>query len=69
MVEDDGLGVLRAPVLVENLGAVGGGDEGHGCLLNGREIWGSAAWFAAAEACLGQTFFPDNPHKEVQDVR
>jgi hypothetical protein len=43
--------------------------KGMGCLLNGREIRGSAAWFAAAEACLGQTFFPDNPHKEVQDVR
>jgi hypothetical protein len=30
VVEDDGLGVLGAPVLVEDLGAVGGGDEVHG---------------------------------------
>ena len=45
MVTDHRLGVFRTPVLVEDLGLIDGGDEGHDSVAGG--LWG----LAVSQAC------------------
>jgi hypothetical protein len=54
MVEDDRLGVLRAPILVEDLGAVGGGDRAH----RERGTMGSAVTGTMPKAEVGILLYP-----------
>jgi hypothetical protein len=49
-MEDDRLGEPGPPVLVEDVGAVLGGDEGHGECLPAREIPAVGAGAGVAKA-------------------
>src|SRR5437868_437683 len=59
VVEDDWLGVLWPPVLVENLGAVAGRDEGHGTLLMIRCRPGRTGAAVAREPMIGLRLGPE----------